>query len=176
MTNDHSRAFEKLYRENYAGIYAFLLKLCGDHYLAEEITQETFYQAILSIHRYRGSCELFTWLASLAKHTYYKYLRRHKRRADNLEINVETLMEYCQGELAESPEEIYIREVTAEDVRRKLQTLPEKYRDVMILRVYAELPFSQIGATLGITENSAKIIYFRAKKKMLEEYKRDSEL
>ena len=174
MTNDHRRAFEKMYRENYAGVYAFLMKLCGDHYLAEELTQETFYQAILSIHRYRGSCELFTWLASLAKHTYYKYLRRRKKSAGD--IDVDTLMEYCREELSESPEEIYLREVTAEDVRRKLQTLPEKYRDVMILRVYAELPFSQIGATLGITENSAKIIYFRAKKKMLEEYRRESEL
>jgi RNA polymerase sigma-70 factor (ECF subfamily) len=174
VTNDHSRAFEKLYRENYTGIYAFLLKLCGDHYLAEELTQETFYQAILSIHRYRGNCELFTWLASLAKHIYYKYLRRQKKRAGD--IDIDTLLQYCQEELSESPEEIYMREVTAEQVRAKLYALPEKYREVMILRVYAELSFSQIGATLNITENSAKIIYFRAKKKMLEEYQRESEL
>ena len=166
--------FEKIYSENADFIYKFLLKLCGNHYLAEELTQETFYQAILSIHRFRGSCELFTWLASLAKHTYYKYLRRQKKSAG--EIDIDTLMEYCREELAESPEEICLRAFTAEDVRRKLQALPEKYRDVMILRVYAELSFSQIGATLGITENSAKIIYFRAKKKMLEEYRRESEL
>ena len=174
MNRNHSDEFEQLYRENYPRVYAFLYKLCGDHYLAEELTQETFYQAILSIHRYRGGCELFTWLASLAKHTYYKYLRRQKRRAD--EIDIDTLMQYCRDELAESPEEIYMRDVTAKSVRRKMQALPEKYRDVMILRVYAELPFAQIGATLGITENSAKIIYFRAKKKMLEEFQSETDL
>ena len=166
MTNDHRHAFEKLYRENYTGIYAFLLKLCGDHYLAEELTQETFYQAILSIHRYRGNCELFTWLASLAKHIYYKYLRRQKKRADD--IDIDTLLQYCQEELSESPEEIYIKEVTAEEVRAKLHALPEKYRDVMILRVYAELSFAQIGELFGRTESWARVTYHRAKLKIKE--------
>jgi len=172
--NADAEAFEKLYRENYPRVYAFLFRLCGEHYLAEELTQETFYQAILSIHRFRGGCEMFTWLASLAKHIYYKYLRKQKKRAD--EIDIDAMMDYCRDMISESPEEIYMRELTVQDVRERMQALPEKYREVMILRVYAELPFAQIGATLGITENSAKIIYFRAKKKMLEEYENGTEL
>lgn len=174
MKREENDDFEALYRENHSRVYAFLFKLCGDHYLAEELTQETFYQAFLSIHRFRGGCEMFTWLASLAKHSYYKYLRKQKKRAD--EIDVDTLMRYCQDELSESPEEIYMRDVTAQSVRRRLKALPDKVRDVMILRIYAELPFAQIGATLGITENSAKIIYFRAKKKILEEFHDEVEL
>ncbi|MGM9653169.1 MAG: RNA polymerase sigma factor [Eubacteriales bacterium] len=166
--------FSQLYRDNYPRVYAFLFKLCGDHYVAEELTQETFYQAILSLHRFRGGCEMFTWLASLAKHVYYKYLRRTRKTVGD--IDIDTLLEYCRDEHAESPEEIYMRTDTAKDVRRKLRALPDKYRDVMLLRVYAELPFAQIGATLGITENSAKIIYFRAKKKLMEEFRDESEL
>ena len=46
--------------------------------------------------------------------------------------------------------------------------IPKKYRDVVLLRIYAELPFSQIALALKISENSAKVIFFRAKKKMME--------
>jgi RNA polymerase sigma-70 factor (ECF subfamily) len=166
--------FEQLYRENYAGIYRFLLKLCGDHYLAEELTQETFYQAILSLHRFRGGCEMFTWLASLAKHTYFKYLRKQKKR--EADIDLDAMLQYCRDLMSDSPEDIFLRKITVRNVREKMRELPAKYRDVMILRVYAELPFSQIGATLGITENSAKIIYFRAKKKLMEEIRYEIDL
>ncbi|MDE6731124.1 MAG: hypothetical protein K2J71_10180, partial [Oscillospiraceae bacterium] len=43
-----------------------------------------------------------------------------------------------------------------------------KYQDVMILRIYAEMSYSQIGNALHISENSARVIYYRAKKMMLE--------
>lgn len=174
MKKTDSGEFEKLYRDHYSGIYRFLLRLCGDHYLAEELAQETFYQAILSLHRFRGGCEIFTWLASLAKHTYFKYLRKQKKR--DADMDLDAMLEYCKELIADSPEDIYLRNVTLKTVRAKMGELPGKYKDVMILRVYAELPFAQIGATLGITENSAKIMYFRAKKKLLEEIRYEIDL
>lgn len=54
--------------------------------------------------------------------------------------------------------------------------IPKKYRDVMVLRVYAELPFSQIAQILRISENSAKVIYFRAKKMLMEVLKDELEM
>ena len=67
--------FESIYNEYFKRIYAFLSKMCPDPFLCEEMTQETFYQAFISFHRYDGSCEIFTWLAAVAKNTYFKYLR-----------------------------------------------------------------------------------------------------
>ena len=51
-------------------------------------------------------------------------------------------------------------------VRALVRTLPENYRDVVMLRVYAGLPFAQVAAALGIRESSAKVLYFRAKEKL----------
>ena len=68
--------FEKLFIDNRDFIFKYLMKLTRDSSLAEELTQETFYQAFVSFHRFEGRCEIFTWLASIAKHTYYKYLRK----------------------------------------------------------------------------------------------------
>ena len=50
--------FEQLYRDNYKRIYAFLYRLCRNVQTAEDLTQETFYQAYVSLHRFDGSSEI----------------------------------------------------------------------------------------------------------------------
>ena len=72
------QSFEDIYKIYFRRIYAFLYKLTSDSDISEEMAQETFYQAFLSFHRYDGSCEIFTWLAAIAKNVFFKYLRKKK--------------------------------------------------------------------------------------------------
>ena len=58
--------YESICRKYYNRIYLFLLKMCANTELAEDLTQETFYQAILSLHRYNGSSDMFTFIAAIA--------------------------------------------------------------------------------------------------------------
>ena len=60
----------------YNRVYLFLYKLCGSKELTEDLTQETFYQTFLSLHRYKGSSDMFTYIASIAKHMYFKHLKK----------------------------------------------------------------------------------------------------
>lgn len=158
--------FEALYQEYFPRIYAFLFKLTESRDLAEELTQETFYQAFVSFHRFRGDSDVFTWLASIGKHTYYRHLRKNKHQVDSL--NAEQLVELYGEGSTEHLEETVERQLQAESARRALQTLPKKYQDVTILRVYAEMSYAQIGDALHISENSARVIYYRAKKMLME--------
>ena len=61
-------------------------------------------------------------------------------------------------------------------VRKMMREIPKKYRDVVLLRIYAGLSFSEIAAALKMSENSAKVIFFRAKKKMMEVLQHEFEL
>ena len=159
------KAFESLYREYYRKVYAFLYRMCADTGLAEDLTQETFLHAYTSFHRFRGDCEVFTWLAAIGKHVYFKYLKKKKLHLDaaNLELVAQS---YLEGDC--SPEEQVHKQDVERAVRRIVDNIPKKYRDVVLLRIYAELPFSQIALILKISENSAKVIYFRAKKMLME--------
>lgn len=159
------KAFESLYREYYQKVYGFLYRMCADAGLAEDLTQETFLQAYTSFHRFRGDCEVFTWLAAIGKHVYFKYLKKKKLHLDaaNLELVAQS---YLKGEC--NPEEHVHKQDVEKAVRRIVENIPKKYRDVVLLRIYAELPFSQIALILKISENSAKVIYFRAKKMLME--------
>lgn len=155
--------FESIYLEHSEGIYRFLYKMSTDAALSEELTQECFFQAWRSFGRYNGRCELFTWLAAIAKNLYFSHLRKNK----SLTFNPELL--YEEEETSSPPEDSVLREERALAVRRAVNKLPKKYRDVVVLRIYAELTFSQIASVLSVSESSAKVLFYRAKSKLKEE-------
>ena len=71
----------EIYQDHARTIYKFLLSQTHDPDLAEELTQETFYQAVRSIDRFDGGCKVSVWLCQIAKHLWYQHLRRNKREA-----------------------------------------------------------------------------------------------
>ena len=67
---------DAVYRQHAQTVYKFLLSQCRDPQTAEELTQETFYQAVRSIDRFDGSCKVSVWLCQIAKHLWYQHLRK----------------------------------------------------------------------------------------------------
>lgn len=161
--------YEMIYKKYYKKVYLFIYKLCGDSDLSEDLTQETFYQTYVSLHRFKGGSDMFTFIAAIGKHTYYKHLRKNKHSANSVSLSdVEEL--FGDADVC-NPEYIYEKAAINSNVRELIDKIPQKYRDVIIYRIYADMSFAQIAAALSITENSAKVIFFRAKKMLLEELK-----
>lgn len=147
---------EELYKENAALVYHFLLAKCGDSQVAEELTQETFLQAIRSADRYNGSCKMSVWLRQIAKHLLYQYWRKQK-------INVP--LEEEDRMLSEEPgveRQVLAREELLE-VLGRLHRLPVNMREVVYLRITGDLSFREIGRIMGKSENWARVNFFRAK-------------
>ena len=65
---------ETVYRRHAQTVYKFLLSQCHSAQMAEELTQETFYQAVRSIDRFDGGCKVSVWLCQIAKHLWYQHL------------------------------------------------------------------------------------------------------
>ena len=105
--------FEKLYKEYYPRVYAFLYKLCRDREMTEEMTQDTFYELYKSLHKYDGSCQLFTFIASIAKNVYYKHVR--KKRVEYIDIE---LIKELQDS-SDTPEEACLRSMRSKEIRRQ---------------------------------------------------------
>ena len=74
--------FETLYKNYYPQVYRYVLKLCGDETLAEEITQETFFKVLKNVDNFKGDCKFSVWVCQIAKNTLYTHLKRKKRLAD----------------------------------------------------------------------------------------------
>lgn len=157
---------QKLFQENAKLLYNYLYSLCHNESLAEELTQETFYKACLSIHRYNETCKFSTWLCQIGKHTYYQYLEKHRHLAPT-----ELTDELSFTEI--SAERQALSRVELLDTLKHLHTLPEEMREVIYLRSMGDLSFREIGDIMGKSENWARVTYFRGKTKLIELSGRD---
>ena len=152
---------EELFKENAKLLYTYLCSLCHDESLAEELTQETFYKACLSIERYDQTCKFSTWLCQIGKHTYYQYLEKHKRISP-----IEITEQHSVTEI--SAERQVLSRVELLDTLRLLHNLPEDMREVIYLRSMGDLSFREIGDIMGKSENWARVTYFRARTRLME--------
>lgn len=149
---------ETIYREHAQTVYKFLLAQCRDPDLAEELTQETFYQAVRSIERFDGSCKLSVWLCQIAKHLWYQQLRKRQKEPVPLETVPEMPTPSVEDGLLEREGRLALL--------RLIHDLPEPQREVVYLRVFGVLSFQEIGDVLGRTENWARVTFYRSKEKL----------
>ena len=70
--------FEQIYREHFDTVYRFLIRLCRNEPLAEELAQETFFRAMRSLGKFDGRCRVDVWLCQIAKNAYYSHYRKQK--------------------------------------------------------------------------------------------------
>ena len=140
---------EEIYQAHARTVYKFLLSQCHDADLAEELTQETFYQAVRSIDRFNGSCKVSVWLCQIAKHLWYQHLRKRKPE--------EPLPEGPSAEEDVLPRQGHL------DLLRQIHALPPSTREVVYLRAFGGLSFREIGDVLGRTETWARVTFYRGK-------------
>ncbi|MDY4975454.1 MAG: sigma-70 family RNA polymerase sigma factor [Clostridia bacterium] len=152
--------FDEIYSQYFSEIYKFVLSLCQNPALAEEITQETFFKALKNIDRFKGNCKLSTWLCNIAKNTVYSHAKKQNKQVD---YPLEMLLSQ------ENIEEQFSDRETADAIHKVLHKLKEPYKEVFWLRVFGELSFSQIGALFDKTESWARVTYYRAKVLIKEE-------
>lgn len=158
--------FEEIYRREFPKVYKFLLSLCRDPGLAEELTQETFYRAIQTSDTFRGECSFPVWLCQIGKNLYLSQLRQEKRHGTvSYDDSCVSTLTSADGD----PEEALVQKDTAMTIHRRLHGLPEPYREVFSLRALGELSFSQIGEIFGKSESWARVTYHRAKLKLKED-------
>ena len=86
-----------IYQQYAQTVYKFLLAQCRDPDLAEELTQETFYQAVRSADRFDGGCKVSVWLCQIAKHLWYQHLRKRNREALMPEEGIDVPLPSAEG-------------------------------------------------------------------------------
>lgn len=150
--------FQEVYDRYFRDVYKYTLSLSRDPDVAEEITQETFFKALKNIDSFRGQCRLYVWLCQIAKNTYLTQLQKQSRASPEVEVPS-----------GESLEDRLLTRESAFEIHKVLHRLPEPYKEVFSLRVFGELPFSQIGELFGKTESWARVTYHRARMKIKEE-------
>ena len=147
-------------------VYKYVFCLTGNKDTAEEIVQETFLVAVKDIKKFRGDCEISTWLWQISKYIWYQKIKKEKRRK-------ETPLEALQNEISieESIEENFYDKEKKKQLFKKIQNLDDDTRNVMYLRILGEFEYSEIAEIMNKTSNWARVVFFRGKQKLKEELK-----
>lgn len=157
-------SIEDVYKVYAKSVYKFLLSKTFDSHLAEELTQETFFQAVKSIHKFEGKSDIFTWLCSIAKNQLYSYLKKNNKEILNLDEALEIQ--------TESLENVYFSDFNKLEILKILHKFQEPLKEVMYLRITGDLSFKEIGEILGKNENWARVTFYRGKEKLIKEVKK----
>ena len=147
----------------------FLISLSGNFDLAEDLTQETFYQAYKSLHRYNGKCKMSVWLCQIAKHMYFDYLKKEKHIQ---KIEIENLKIF---DTERNVEETYLLKEEIQELLFAVQQAKKTYGQVFWLRAYEEMTFKEIGEIFDKSENWARVNYYRAKEWIRERMRLNNE-
>jgi RNA polymerase sigma factor (sigma-70 family) len=136
----------------------------GDHDEADEIAQETFVKVYEALDNFRGEAKLYTWIYRIMMNAVmYKSRRKKVRKHTGLD-EIENVLE--SGE--HSPHERMERTEMTQSIEEAIATLPEKQKEVFLLRFYDEMPYEDISQILGTSVGGLKANYFHAVKKIAE--------
>lgn len=153
--------FELLYKRYYKDVYLYLCTLTYDNFVAEDLTAETFLRAYTHIEKFRGDCDIRTWLCRIARNQYISYQRKNKRILSLHEVeetpdpSVDVVQKYEDQEMVER-------------IQNCLSRMKKPYKQVFTLRVFSELPFAKIAALHGKPEGWARVTFLRAKRQIQE--------
>ena len=152
--------FEEVYTEHAGEVYRFLLRLTQNEHIAEEITQECFYRAYKKMDSYNGACKLSVWLCQIAKNIYFDECRKKRAIPINRELTGEAGLE-----------DVFTQKEDAVKMHKIIHLLDEPYKEVFMLKMFGELSYKDISALFKKSENWSRVIFFRAKAKILQIWK-----
>ncbi len=156
--------FNEIYRLYAKEVYRYILSLCRDRTLAEDILQNTMLKAFTNIDSFSCGCSVKTWLCSIARNEYFNHLKKADNRNIPLDENTTVVSDNAEARAISS--------LSAVEILKLVHALDEPFREIFTLRFYGELKFSEIGEVFGKSENWARVSFFRAREKlaqMLEE-------
>ncbi len=149
-----------IYERHKKDVYYFLYHLSQNQDISEDLTSEVFLQAVKSLPTFRGDCDIKTWLFAIARLKWFEHIRKDKR---NKSLNEKLALYITETDFFDE-NRILSTEITSK-VLNLLDAQPEKHRQVVLKRING-FSFYEIANQLGISENSARVIDFRTKKKI----------
>lgn len=152
--------FEKVFQDNQSLIFRYLMKLCCNESLAEELTQETFFRAYMNLTGLRREEKVTVWLCQIAKNTYFAWYNEHKKLQPLDEID----RSGNDPDLAEA----FVEKELSANAYSCLHKMDEPYKEVFMLCVFGGLSLKDISSLFGKSESWARVTFYRAKQKLME--------
>ena len=152
-----NEAFDALLKRPQMRVYNYILRVAKNADMANDIFQETFVKAIMTIKqgRYTESGKFLAWISRIAHNLIIDYYRQEKsenlQSADLSDVDILNRKELCEDTI----EDVLIQEQILKDVKYLIQELPPLQREVLNMRYYQNLSFKEIAEITNVSINTA---------------------
>ena len=172
--NDNQKAFQELARKHRPSVYHIVFKIVRDKETADDLVQETFMKAFSALASYRPEYRFSTWLYKIAANCSIDYLRKKRIHALSLERPLENDQGSRPLDIADysyHPERELVRKEQRMSIEEAINSLPDKYREVIIYRHKDDKSYEEIADLLGIPIGTVKARIFRARELLKKKLK-----
>jgi len=158
-------AFETLVKKYQKPIYSLCRRMTGEHQSADDLSQETFIKAYISLQKFKDGMSFFSWIRKIAFNNSLNYLKK-KKKEEPLGIREITVTENFNGSPQESPQEQLLRNGMEVKFKEALEALPLDQKTVFILRVFENLSYKAIADLLNLQPGTVMSRLSRSRKKL----------
>jgi RNA polymerase sigma-70 factor (ECF subfamily) len=159
-------AWARLYQDHFDRLYRSIFAMLHERSLTEDVVQETFARALVSLDRFDGRARFSTWLHAIAHNVVRKHWRkdgRGERSRDRLTVQLDVA---AQG--APDLEDEHLSKKRAEVLSAVVAELPEHLREAFVSVDVLALPHPEAAARLGISEGNLRVRATRARARIRE--------
>lgn len=155
--NDSNEAFDILLERHKNRVFTYILHIVKNKDLADDIFQETFVKAIMTIRqgRYAEHGKFSGWLTRIAHNLIIDYFRQEKVEntlsTDDEGADLLNRRDLCDGTVEDEMVSLQIDE----DLRRLVMSLPDPQREVLVMRFYRNMSFKEIADATKVSINTA---------------------
>lgn len=163
-----ANAFEELVLKYEKTVYNLALRMVGDRDDASDMTQEAFIKAYGSLSSFRGDSKFSVWIYRITTNVCLDFLRS-KSRKQQVSLTVSDDDEDAQLDIPDpssDPEQQLMQKISMQSVEEGLKTLPDKQRQILVMRELGGMSYAEIGAALSLEEGTVKSRIFRARKRL----------
>ena len=156
--NGNNAAFDTLLNRYQQSVFTYILNVVKDRDLADDIFQETFVKAIITIRqgRYEDNGKFPAWLNRVAHNLIIDYFRRNK--AENTVSHDADEQQHILNSRYPSEgtiEDLLVSNQQTDDIRNMIRRLPKAQRQVLVMRIYRNMSFKEIADKTDVSINTA---------------------
>ena len=155
------RLFNEIVKEYSERVYWHVRRFVNNHEDADDLVQEIFLKIWTALPSFRGEAQLFTWVYRIATNETLNWLRREKVRSA---LRFTTIDAEMERRIDSDP--FFDGDAADRALSKAVAKLPEKQRQVFVMRYYDELPYEEMSAVLGTSVGALKASYHIAQEKV----------
>ncbi len=165
-----AQAWARLYHDHYDGLHRHVTYMVGNPTVAEDLVQEVFARAVVSVASYDGRSSFATWLRGIASNVIRMHWRSQSRRQsayDRLEQTLDSV-----EARAKAPDDVHLQSTRANALLAALDSLPANLREAFVALELQQRPAEEVASELGISPGNLRVRASRARTRVRDELQR----